>query len=416
MGFPMIHLRKIRLLIPLFLVVKAALAFDTITGTVHNETTGKPAAGDEVVLLRLAQGMEEESHARTDAQGAFVLNVTSPQDAHLLQVIHQGVKYDQLLKPIRDSAPIGVVVYDATARVDGLTGTMGIVQLASQGRVLKVTEMLEISNRSTPPITQYGQDSFTLTLPAGAVVDSAQARRAQGMWLNVAVGPVKGQPGKYAVDFPLRPGASHLNLVYHLSYPGSATLHLKVPYPTAGFGVMHPPSMTFKALTPNSFQSGDMGNGLIVEQPGNGAVADDVPAFEISGAGVAPQHGTEAAARPAPPAPAVVAPPSNVHTTQSTATSVPEQAGKEMWLMVGGIIVLLGVGAFTFWRMGMQRAPVAVSTNSGGKEPLLDGLKEELFQLESERLHGTISPEEYAATKQALSESIQRAMARKSSS
>jgi hypothetical protein len=39
-------------------------------------------------------------------------------------------------------------------------------------------------------------------------------------------------------------------------------------------------------------------------------------------------------------------------------------------------------------------------------------LKEELFQLESERLHGSITAEEYASTKQALHVGIQRALSK----
>jgi hypothetical protein len=32
---------------------------DSITGTVTNKTTNKPAVGDDVVLIRLQQGMQE---------------------------------------------------------------------------------------------------------------------------------------------------------------------------------------------------------------------------------------------------------------------------------------------------------------------------------------------------------------------
>ena len=36
-----------------------AFAADTISGTVRNQTTGEAAPGDEVILLRLKNGMEE---------------------------------------------------------------------------------------------------------------------------------------------------------------------------------------------------------------------------------------------------------------------------------------------------------------------------------------------------------------------
>jgi hypothetical protein len=42
----------------------------------------------------------------------------------------------------------------------------------------------------------------------------------------------------------------------------------------------------------------------------------------------------------------------------------------------------------------------------------VDVLKEELFQLEVDRAQGSISPEEYAATKQALDLTLQRTVAK----
>ena len=401
-------------LIPVFfLFATSAFAFDTVTGTVHNETTGKPSAGDEVVLLRLGNGMEEESHARTDAQGAFSLNVTSPQDRHLLQVTHQSVTYNQL---VTGRGPFDMIVYDVVAKVPGLGGTIGAVELAADGKVLKVRERYLVINKSNPPVTQLKTDNFELLVPANAVFDSVLARWKLGMWLKVAADAVKGQRGKYAINFPIRPGDTQLEIIYHLPYQGSATLHLNVPYPIDQFGIMHSSSMSFKPEDPNAFKSLVQGN-VVVEMAAASPLAGDVPAFEISGTGVALEHGTGAAATPG--ARAVVAPPGNVRAAQNSAASAPqpgvtEQSAREMWLMVGGIIVLLGVAALAFWRMGSRRPPMVVSTNSGAKAPLLDGLKDELFRLESDRLHGTISAEEYAATKQALSESIRRAM-RKSS-
>jgi hypothetical protein len=43
---------------------------------------------------------------------------------------------------------------------------------------------------------------------------------------------------------------------------------------------------------------------------------------------------------------------------------------------------------------------------------LLEGLKEEIFQLEVERQQGRISEEDYQKTKSALDQTLQRALAR----
>ena len=48
------------------LLLSAFANAQTLTGTVKNSTTGKPASGDEVVLIKLGAGMEEVAHTETD--------------------------------------------------------------------------------------------------------------------------------------------------------------------------------------------------------------------------------------------------------------------------------------------------------------------------------------------------------------
>jgi hypothetical protein len=67
----------------------------TITGVVTNKTTNKPAAGDDVVLIRLAQTMEESTRTRTDAQGRFTLDLPDA-GMHLVRVTHDKVPISAL--------------------------------------------------------------------------------------------------------------------------------------------------------------------------------------------------------------------------------------------------------------------------------------------------------------------------------
>ncbi len=55
----------------ILLLLCSVLSAETITGTVNNGTTGKAASRDDVVLIRLGQGMEEAARTRTDASGHF---------------------------------------------------------------------------------------------------------------------------------------------------------------------------------------------------------------------------------------------------------------------------------------------------------------------------------------------------------
>ncbi|HEY3620221.1 MAG TPA: carboxypeptidase regulatory-like domain-containing protein, partial [Candidatus Sulfotelmatobacter sp.] len=59
-----------RIALVVFLLTSFTVA-QTLTGTVRNSTTGKPSAGDEVVIFKLSQGMEESGRTKTNAEGQF---------------------------------------------------------------------------------------------------------------------------------------------------------------------------------------------------------------------------------------------------------------------------------------------------------------------------------------------------------
>jgi hypothetical protein len=387
----------------------SACAADAINGMVRNQTTGKASAGDEVILLRLKNGMEEESRTKTDAQGAFSLPVTAPEAQHVLRVLHQGVNYDQ---PVSSTAKVDISVCDAVPKIPGLSGSLGIVQVESEGKTLKITEMYSVENASSPPVTQMGPRNFEISIPPKATLDSVVAKRATGVWVSIAPAPVQGQQGHYSLDFPLRPGDTLFKFIYHLPYQGRATVHLRPPYPIKNFGVVHPPSMKFKASRPQLFASPGVVQGLQLEQA-MGPVAGEVPAFEIWGSGAAPARDAVAQAPPSPAPPAAV--PSAHLAPRPAATGAPAgTSNKETWFAVCAIAVLLAAGVVLLWRW-KKSAGVPSATAAGGPAPVVDALKEELFQLETERLHGAISAEQYDSTKQALTVSIQRALAREKS-
>jgi 5-hydroxyisourate hydrolase-like protein (transthyretin family) len=58
-------------LISALLFLSLAAAAQTLTGTVTNGTTGKPAAGDEVILIKLGNGMEIGPKTKADKAGKF---------------------------------------------------------------------------------------------------------------------------------------------------------------------------------------------------------------------------------------------------------------------------------------------------------------------------------------------------------
>jgi hypothetical protein len=380
----------------------AATAADAIHGKVINQTTHQASVGDDVVLLRMGEGMQEESRVRTDAQGQFSMHLGHPDAQYVIRAMHQGVNYDLSLA---GASELQLEVFDAAAKIKGLSGTLGMAQIEPDGAALKVTEMYSISNASAPPITQIGQHNFEVHLPDGATLDSLAAKRAQGIWVNLTAVPAPGKQGRYSVDFPLRPGDTLFKFSYHLPASGVATLHLKPAYPVQSFAVMHPPAMKFKSLQPRAFTSPGLVKGMQVEQAVN-KVTGEVPAFEVSGIGltaakaalptdeVSPAASVPVATSPAAPPPA------------DSENETEQRSKREAW-MIGSLTLLLVVGGvFALWRRGQRQ----VSGRSNADN--VQTLKDELFDLETERFRGSISAEQYDSAKDALILSMQRAMNR----
>ncbi|HEY3767829.1 MAG TPA: hypothetical protein VGN44_04080 [Candidatus Angelobacter sp.] len=376
----------------------------TVTGKVINQTSQRPSAGDDVVLLRMGEGMQEEARVRTDTQGAFSVPLAHPKAQYVVRILHQGVNYDHTLT---GASAVQLEVFDSAKTIKGLKGALGIAQIESAGNTLKVTEMYSISNASSPPVTQTGARNFQMSLPAEATLDSLAAKRSQGLWVNLAAVPVMGKQGSYAVDFPLRPGDTLFKFSYHLPGSSVTTLRLKPAYAVRSFAVMHPPSMVFKALQARAFTSPGVVKGLKVEQV-VGGVVHQVPAFEISGTGTTAQ--TQLASS-VPPSVASAAGASNpAAQAPANPQSEAEQHKKDAWAISSLTLLLIAGGGFALWRRGKRLEAIRPS---GKSAPVVRALKDELFQLETERSRGTMSAEQYSSTREALNLSLRRAMGRK---
>ena len=70
----------------------------------------------------------------------------------------------------------------------------------------------------------------------------------------------------------------------------------------------------------------------------------------------------------------------------------------------------MGALAFFWW---LRKAPVSATAAGSGAPPLLQALKEELFQLEVDRAHGSISADEYAESREAINHTLERAMGKR---
>jgi hypothetical protein len=419
----------------LSMLLTAALAHaTTVTGTVTNKTTGKPAAGDQVVLVDVQAGMGEVAHATTDANGRYSL-VEPGNSPYLVRVTHQGAGY--FIAAPQGATPADITVYDVASKVQGVFIEADVLELETANGQLKVTERFFVHNTSSPPTTQWSAKSFQVVIPADAVIDGVGGQRPNGLPTSIKIDP-DGPKGHYAFNFPIQPDDGEkdtlFQLAYHLPYSGGTySFHAQVTLPADNLAVLVPKSMTFTPTSGDAFKS-------VPEDPAvqtfvlKNAVPGKLVDFTIAGSGSIPreQQGTPGGQQPAgmgaqdsgaasdASAPAGNQPGGGIGTPINT----PDPLSKYKWWILGGLALLLAAAAAFLLRKPVG-APVAGGVPESGaaaypafgspvakQSQLLNALKEELFALESEKINGTIAPEEYAQVKAALDTVLKRALKR----
>ena len=321
----------------------AALGANDISGSVRNESRSEPAAGDEVILLRLDKGMQEEARAKTNSQGAFNLNVQYPDKPYLVRVFHQGVSYDQ---PASAGQALIIQVFDAATHVQRITGTIEILRTGTVGDLLHVSDMVEIKNESSPPLTQAGERTFEVYLPANAKIDSVLAAGPGKISVIISAAPVPGDPGHYVVNFPLRPGATKFAFNYDLPYRGHAAFQTRHAYPLQQMAVMIPATMKFSSRSP-AFKILLVGNSRYQVQAANRLQAGEGPGFEVSGTGALPSLGDQSKAQAWSQSPAVpnrvVSVPGRgaLHSLANIETRLKQTQPPSQSLVLGGVTSVL---------------------------------------------------------------------------
>ena len=436
----------------------AVAAAQNITGTVTNGTTGKPASGEEVTLLSLSQGMQEIGNTKTDAQGRF--SFAAPADAqapHMVRVTHQGVSYFPQSGPLMPgSTTAELTIYDAAKKVEGVSQTVEVDRLQSDGKQLQGIALYAVSNKSQPPRTLADdKGTFEIVLPEGAELETAEAKGPGGQPIATDAQPGP-QKNHYFLTYPLRPGETQFQIAYHMPYAGEASFTPKPLRDVQHFVVMVPKGMSFTAKDAQRFQS--MSDPQSVIMVATAVKPGDDLSFRISGSGIfqadnqpggqgsadsggGAMGGSQAAANDNRPGGGLGAP-----------IDAPDPLHQYRAFILGAFALVLVMGGAYIVSRSNRRQPATAgaagnaaadsaeaaaafgdfvepsapattpaSTTAvlaGGTSArdrnalLLEAMKEELFQLEIDRQQGKIAPEEYTKAKAALDETIKRALAR----
>ena len=236
----------------LILLLASLASAQTLTGTVKNSTTGKPAAGDEVVLLSLGQGMEEAGRTKADAKGNFTFKLDNAQGPHLVRAIHQDVTYHRMAPP--GTTSVEVEVYDVGKKVEGIEVVADIMRVQVEQGQLEVMRAFAVQNTSKPPRTQMNERNLEFYVPEGAQIIESSAMTANGQPVNSAPVPEDDKKTRYSFLFPLRPGTTQFQVAYQLPYTGSANIDPKSIYPLQHFVAILPKAMQFSAAPGTNFQ------------------------------------------------------------------------------------------------------------------------------------------------------------------
>jgi LPXTG-motif cell wall-anchored protein len=176
--------------------------------------------------------------------------------------------------------------------------------------------------------------------------------------------------------------------------------------------VLLPKSMQFTGLSRSFAQDPDEA-GMAVYFAKNVPAHEQVR-FSVTGEGAAPREAQagEATGEPAQAAPA--------GQTGSSSSAI--------WYVLAGMIIIVIGGAFWLWRrsaaVANPRASGAAAASAGktqagrlrrpspeaapAQDGMLEALKDELFQLETDRLNGKVSDEDYEKSKAGLDALMRR--------
>jgi len=402
------------LLLALACSFSAFAQVQVLQGTVTNGTSDKPAAGDAVILLKLGQGMEEVTRTKTDAKGKFSFNMARVSGIFLIRVRHQDVNYHQPVQP--GASSVQITVYDSKVIVPEIKLLDESDVYETQANTVQIVKVFRLNNTSSP---KYTQPQFEFYLPEGANIQAAQAV-AGGPPVKVTVVPMQ-EKNRYALSYPVRPGETHFEVVYQMPYSGSLKLAPKLAMVPEKFYVITPKSIKFTSENGASFQNADSWpidntiKGIDIHAAAVSSQGTQL-AFSISGTGMLPddQPPANPGANQAPGAEAV-----RPGGGMGVPNEKPDPLHSAQWLLLAILVICLGSGAaFIYFQNQPSAAPAgggtAVASTAGLS--LMDAMKEEMFQLESDRLQGKISAEEYQSAKTALDQTLKRAMQRQEKS
>jgi len=207
----------------------SAPVWAAVTGTVVNRTTGQPQAGAAVGLYSMGKdGLDLVEEAKSDAQGKFTINQQVQPGPHMIRGTLDAVTYNLMLPPGSPSTNLTLDVYNSSKQPGAAKVGKHMLLFAPADGKMVVDETYLISNDGKTTWNDPGRGTVRFYLPPAA--DGKVALNATGPGgLPIGVPMDKtSTPDVYAVDFPVKPGETRVDLSYTVPYTGGAAYAGKI--------------------------------------------------------------------------------------------------------------------------------------------------------------------------------------------
>jgi len=201
----------------LFCLLTSAPLWAAIDGVVSNGTTGKPQPGATVSLYKLGEaGMESVETVKSDASGKFVMQTEPGQGPYLLQAAYDGVTYNKMLPPGAPRTNVLVELFNSQPRAGEAKVTQHMLLFEPSEGVLLVNENVIVENTGKLTFNNPDEGTYRFYLPPEAKGKvKIMAAAPNGMPIERAANTTKTE-NIYAIDFPMKPGETRLQLTYEM--------------------------------------------------------------------------------------------------------------------------------------------------------------------------------------------------------
>ena len=226
----------------LLLLLLALPAFAAVNGLVINGTLGKPQPGAAISLVQPGQqGMQTLGTTTSAGDGTFAFDAT-PTGPVLLQATHKGVTYSALVQPNQPKTGVQVLVYESSAKRDGVEIDRHGILFEPLENKLVVREFIFIDNKSKQTYNDDANGTYRFYLPSDAEQLKVSVTPPSGMALTRSASKT-AEKNVQKISFPIRPGQTQFELEY--------ALPLKDPIEFSG-NILHADGAT-RLIVPKGF-------------------------------------------------------------------------------------------------------------------------------------------------------------------